>query len=386
MDAGVTMTKEPNIGDKFRVSIVARQRDTEFVVESPGVEPDWSVVLKSRAKSSVGIGETVAAWVIGTDLRNKVVFVSDSDFGRKDISDRMRPRYILALRAILRVLDGQSAPSHGDAGLVSEVKGMFTRCTKKDQWDWYSVYEALDRPAPEMSRRASELLGALARCLRDPKEVDVQNAIRLIREQDLTPALRNAIRVIEQGTPSLPDARRIAPRQVKASTSAVQEQDRRVLSSYEKEKLDKANATHEALLNRLAEFLEGHGHRVEENRFVDAFCRLKSGPAIFEAKSITDANELTQTRHALSQLYEYRYRHKLEDASLWVVFSAAPKQDWIVDYLVNDRDIRVIWLDGTAFVGPSVAQLTESGIVALMRQEGSARAESQPTDAEGQED
>ena len=57
------------------------------------------------------------------------------------------------------------------------------------------------------------------------------------------------------------------------------------------------------------------------------FTRLRSGPAIFEAKSVTDDNELAQIRHGLSQLYEYRYRHDLKGATLWLVSVTRTKRE-----------------------------------------------------------
>lgn len=363
------MTLEPIIGDEFDASVIRWQRAAEFVVATDAVPPDWSVVLKSRAKSSVSAGDIVSVWVIGTDTHSKIAFVSDSDFGRMVISDRLRPRYVRALTAVARMLDERTQPLACDAELVAEVKGMFTRCTNKDQWDWYSVYQALGRPLPISSRRAAQVLRELAQRIRAVNEPGVQDAIQQLNKLELRPVLLNAMRAIERATPSLPEARRLLQKRGRTSTKHEREFERRVLSSYEKNKLDEANAIHQELLNRLADFLGRQGHRVEENQFVDAFCRLKSGPAIFEAKSITATNELTQTRHALSQLYEYRYRHELPDAGLWVVYSKEPDEDWIVDYLANDRDVRVIWLNGEMFDGSSVDQLTESGSTALMRRD-----------------
>ena len=113
---------------------------------------------------------------------------------------------------------------------------------------------------------------------------------------------------------------------------------RSVLSIYSKAKLDSANAAHAELLALLSDFLGSYGHRVETNQFVDAFTRLKSGPAIFEAKSITDENELSQVRHGLSQLFEYRDRYGINDASLWLLLSRKPHEQWLIDYLETNRE------------------------------------------------
>ena len=101
---------------------------------------------------------------------------------------------------------------------------------------------------------------------------------------------------------------------------------------------------------------------MEANQFVDAFTRLKNGPAIFEAKSVTDENELAQIRHGLSQLYEYRYRHNLKGATLWLVLSRKPREGWVINYLESDRGVHILWLESGALAGPSIERLLESGI------------------------
>jgi hypothetical protein len=119
----------------------------------------------------------------------------------------------------------------------------------------------------------------------------------------------------------------------------------------------------------LAEYLIEHGYRVEVNKHIDAFCRLRRGPAIFDVKSVMSENELSQCRHALSQLYEYRFQHDLKEASLWLVLSREPQTEpWLVKYLREDRDIRVLWTEGERLVGPDLALLTESGSAAMRRE------------------
>ena len=144
------------------------------------------------------------------------------------------------------------------------------------------------------------------------------------------------------------------------------------MSDDQKSKLDSATAIHEESLKILGAHLAESGHQVESNKFVDAFCRLKSGPALFEVKSITDANALHQVRAALAQLYEYRFRHQLHGASLWVVLSEPLTVDaWLVDYLETDRDVRVLWVVDGTLAGPSIERLLESGSAALRRRRSS---------------
>ena len=74
-----------------------------------------------------------------------------------------------------------------------------------------------------------------------------------------------------------------------------------------------------------------------------------NGKYIFEVKSTTNENLLSQTRKGISQLYEYRFRYQDEvgyDVNLCLVMPGQPKElDWLEEYLFNDRNIGLIWFD-----------------------------------------
>lgn len=130
-----------------------------------------------------------------------------------------------------------------------------------------------------------------------------------------------------------------------------------ILSQAARVKLEKANATHKHTLGVLKEFLQHKNLPVSESKLLDAYSVLSDGPAIFEVKSITETNENNQIRHALSQLYEYRFLHSIPEATLWVVFSQAPSSLWCVEYLTKDRGVNVIWLQDNKVQGPSIENL-----------------------------
>jgi len=52
------------------------------------------------------------------------------------------------------------------AEAVSEVKGLFSRAFRQDQWDWFRVFVQVGRPARSRARALSEALGRTARGLR----------------------------------------------------------------------------------------------------------------------------------------------------------------------------------------------------------------------------
>jgi len=123
-------------------------------------------------------------------------------------------------------------------------------------------------------------------------------------------------------------------------------------------KTERANRVHESILASLREHLENAGMDVGETFLIDAYADI-SGPNIFEIKSIDGHNEKNQIRHAVAQLYEYRFVYGLKEARLWLVLSGRPESGWILEYLVQDRGIHVLWLEDGCLRGPSLGALTQ---------------------------
>jgi len=126
------------------------------------------------------------------------------------------------------------------------------------------------------------------------------------------------------------------------------------ISQAARAKMERANVVHRGTLQVLRTHLQIRKRAVSEDKLIDAYAVLDGGPAIFEVKSITESNERDQIRHAVSQLYEYRFLHSMADASLWIVFSQAPSSQWYIDYLAGDRGIRIVWIDDGKLRGPSI--------------------------------
>ncbi|MCG3204911.1 MAG: hypothetical protein KCHDKBKB_01628 [Elusimicrobia bacterium] len=112
-------------------------------------------------------------------------------------------------------------------------------------------------------------------------------------------------------------------------------------------RLEKSNNAHKALLNKLAETLRAKGYETTVNSQVDLFAKIGDANWIFEVKSTHDGNFLSQVRHGIAQLYEYRYKYRrsAHNVGLCLVLQTAPPDGfhWVVDYLLNDRTIHVCW-------------------------------------------
>ena len=112
----------------------------------------------------------------------------------------------------------------------------------------------------------------------------------------------------------------------------------------------RANLSHKILLEKLHGYLESQGATPYENEHIDLFAELPSKDKyVFEVKSITVNNLLSQTRKGVSQLYEYRYRYQDiigYDVNLFLVYPQEPIAiPWLQKYLCTDRHIGIIWFD-----------------------------------------
>ncbi len=131
-----------------------------------------------------------------------------------------------------------------------------------------------------------------------------------------------------------------------------QEQAQRVASKQEaiayyvdRAKRERATTSHETLVNLMAERLRQRGAVPKANRYVDLSARWAGDDILFEMKSTTEDNPHSQIRRGLSQLYEYRYIQNVKAAKLVLVIeNPLPKQNqWMEDYLVNDRGVLLVW-------------------------------------------
>lgn len=349
------------VGDSVSVVISAEspKEDQWQGTDSTGL----ALLLQSRSARLFAIGEQVEAWVIRD---SEPLVVSDSDFGRLPITERMRLRYEQAVATGLRLLDGESDHIE-DADSLSDLTGMFSRSWRKDQWDWYTVWEALVRPDPSEARVTGERFRTLARAVRAGESSSMTGLLSELRAGPVREWLESAaVRLRSPVTPSTTLTLRQFPssapdKRARQSPGASGGEDPTVImSAAQRQKLERANAEHARTLAVLADALRAAGVPIQSNQLIDLFAQLPSGPAIFEVKSITAANEREQARHALSQLYEYRYLHNLPKATLWAVFSASPRLSWIVEYLRSDRSVRVLWIANGELTGPDRGALAAS--------------------------
>jgi len=350
------------LGQELHCRVTAPLGQGDFAVEYSQLAPEWSARLRSRSGQLYNAGDEDDFWVYLIDSHGRVVWLTDCDFGRLPISDRMRPRYTKCLRSSLALLSGRTSLGSADPQDLSEFKGMFNRCLRRDQWDWLTVYAAWGRPTSGTLRQLASWTAELSRALRHGESEDANRYLRRLSSAETVSLIEGCLQRIEEGTPRLSDAMAFVP--LGAADGKVNAFDREadgdpyIVSRVARTRMERSRAEHQRTLGTLIRHLERNGYVVECNRLVDAYCRLRTGPAIFEVKSTDGGNERSQTRHALSQLYEYRYLHSIPDASLWLVLSRRPRLEWLIDYLQADRGVTLVWVEEDELAGSGVGGLT----------------------------
>ena len=68
-------------------------------------------------------------------------------FGMAPISSTMRERYDKAVQSVFDFILENTTLDSITPEDISELKGMFNRCVREDQWDWFSVHAELGNPS-----------------------------------------------------------------------------------------------------------------------------------------------------------------------------------------------------------------------------------------------
>jgi hypothetical protein len=340
----------------------------------------FNIAVENKRKL-LRVGDEIDGWVIRKHAANRFLAIGISDFGRFPPKTDTLTGYIDATSAtkcsLLEVQDRKfvlPAPQS-----LSCMKGMLTRCVKKDQWDWLIVYRAFgfaDDDTAYTTRKHflayQQICKTVARETQDVSllTIAVHNLLdcgflaRLDRAISVFAEADNEWKAIKVPTPirsSLTRKTLESPDEAVFSLTLHQPSAEQIRDSVVQQAAacvltERANSIHAILVKKMSSLLAAHGSQPYFNGLIDLFCKVANTTFIFEMKSTTPSNILSQIRKGVSQLYEYRYLHDMRDATLVLVLDRAPMDDWVVDYLLQDRDICICWLSEDGFEFPSIAQ------------------------------
>jgi hypothetical protein len=270
-------------------------------------------------------------------------------WGYEPISDRMAPRYRRAVNAYStcsRLSDFMAIP----IDVRGDMKGIFSRVAKRDQWDWMNVQIGLRLKRNECFS-ISRLLNQLKFAQNDSERESIYAKLEQFNVQKSLESLLDYIEKHHQGLSKPKHFTKRSPIGVPEELTNIIDYGP-ILA-----KIFTAGKIHEKTEMALVKFLRSAGFRCEQNLYVDVFSRLKSGPAMFEVKSINDQNERSQTRKAVAQLLEYRFLHAFDNPTLWIVFSRQPSDLKICAEFPKSLDIKILWLASESLTGPNYHEL-----------------------------
>jgi hypothetical protein len=99
-------------------------------------------------------------------------------------------RRLLAARVVLDLLTSPVRLDPSTADALSEVKGLFTRSCKQDQWDWFTVWTQLGRPGRKRCRDISNELWSHRRAIFDQDVGQASLARHRLIRAGAIPAIR----------------------------------------------------------------------------------------------------------------------------------------------------------------------------------------------------
>ena len=319
----------------------------------PALEEGWEILLRGRDYQPPA-HPTTAYPVPDPNRRVRTIKFSRQSQRDRFISNHMRTRYLASLHSLIRFLKsfGRASICHQ---AVSDVKGLVHRCLLHNTPDWQTVHESLGAPRSMDLTLLIQDLHALREAILNGDEARIGGAADALLERPTVEILSNAAIALTAGGPVVEDGEDTHIDRVRVP---VEQKGQLRACSTSKTKLRKARREHERTQRVLVDYLQGQGYRVWKRRRArtDAFAWLESGPAIFEVKSVRPENESKQCDTGLAQLYKYRFRLGLPEASLWLVLSQRPCIE-SVSFLRDGQSIRVLWLDGAQLSGPDIGLL-----------------------------
>ena len=248
----------PKLGTSVQVTPLDELQRGRWAASCDLTPPDWHCVVVVRGREDIEPLRPISGWIFDIVPDETKLIVSLSDFGFRPISDRMRPRYIGALRCLGRAFraDDLTTVEPEDC---STTKGMFSRCHRKDQWDWCAVRKALGEPGPNDARRIAGQLGDLGRALRTNDTNAAIRHFRMLRDSTIASVLERAAEKIEKTHPVMPANRfrSVDPRPTDRHADI--EHSPTKMHNRARTKLAEANASHAMVLDTLTSCLRSFG-------------------------------------------------------------------------------------------------------------------------------
>lgn len=344
-------------GQIIEGKVVAQLEKTTYLIELPENYKHFVAIYYNHENQNVSINSSYTFQIYNIQ-NDKFIYLTSISYGHSHVSIQSLTSLLSSVRTIRELLMNPVASE--EILLIEKLSVFMLFCKsviKKNREDWIDIENLMGKPDKDYITTVYKYLDYFRRySYLDQPEQFIKKIENFKQDHGIDFFNRIESNIIE-AIPKLQNTNLSLRAYKDVAIKKKTPENNFILAESTKRKHQEANKTHKEILLMLTRFLEKLGYIVEHGLYIDLFATLTSGAAVFEVKSITQENELSQCRKGLSQLYEYRYRHNIPTASMWLVLSQKPYEEWLIDYLVRDRLIHVIWLENEKFVGSNMKLL-----------------------------
>ena len=204
MNVKLALSETSLIGETFEV--VLRDRVASFrglnkheCEPDDRFPPDWTLSATIPQEEQVSSGDTVEGWIFDIDENSQEITVTTDSFGRADLHS-LKDRHIEAADHVAYiVLTDVSDSSEVKLDQISQAKGMLSRCVRKDQWDWYTVYKLLGKPPEKQLHQGRQALSQLRDAAKEGDDRKVQQYIGQLRRNHIAKRFAYFVRRVNLG-------------------------------------------------------------------------------------------------------------------------------------------------------------------------------------------
>lgn len=160
---------------------------------------NWTIWVTVPEENSLSAGESTEGWIFDIDGHNKEITVTTDSFGRADLHT-LKDRHVKAADHIAHlVLKDVRDSSTVDLDQVSHAKGLLSRCVRKDQWDWYTVYKLLGMPPEKRLHQGRQALSQTRDAAKRGDDDGVQKYIDQLRSKGIAKRFAYFVRRVNRG-------------------------------------------------------------------------------------------------------------------------------------------------------------------------------------------
>jgi len=151
----------------------------------------WEFKLQAPSKIDIELNRELGGWI--RDINEKYETVETSLFSRDTGFDTMRDRYLESANKLV------NNPNEIGVETLGEAKGMLTRCIKKDQPDWYTVYYLLGKPSYKSMHQGKSALNRLKQGIKYSDAEEASEAIQQLDQYGILQRYQNFIDRVNSG-------------------------------------------------------------------------------------------------------------------------------------------------------------------------------------------